>query len=73
MLEAVEAMAHKALLGRTKTEVFARGWQRFLTPCLHGASHHGVRAWLELFTTVRASLMANNDGQRLLITPRGGK
>lgn len=64
-------MAHVVGRGLAwKKQVFARD---FLAPCLHRASHHGVRAWLALFTTVRAPLMASNNGQRLLITPRGGK
>lgn len=74
------------LIGRAKKWVFAGDWQRLLpcqpedtppkgqpVPHSHHASHPGVRPWLELFTIVTAILMVHNNGQKLLITPYGGK
>lgn len=80
------SLCFATLIGRAKKWVFAGDWQRLL-PCQpvdtppkgqpmphsHHASHPGVRPWLELFTTVTAVLMVHNNGQKLLITPYGGK
>lgn len=83
------SLCFATLIGRAKKwvfAVFAGDWQQLLpcqpvdtplkgqpVPHSHHASHPGVRPWLELFTTVTAVLMVHNNGQKLLITPYGGK